>query len=293
MTRIVCAGVAVLDFVLSVDEIPSAARKYRANRASIVGGGVAANAAVAVARLGGEAVFVGELGSDPVGDLIVAGLEGEGVDCSWVRRRDDLRSSFSSVAVDPAGERQIVNFRDMASPTHAIGIPDAFHAALADTRWPAGAKALMAAARAAGVPGIIDAEPPVAVAAEALALASHIAFSSQGLEDHAGRGGAEGLRIARKSTRAWMCVTEGERGVLTLEGDAAVRTHAFEVEVADTLGAGDVWHGAFALALGEGRGEAGAIRFANAAAAIKCTRTGGRAGTPTRDEVENFLRRNR
>jgi len=57
----------------------------------------------------------------------------------------------------------------------------------------------------------------------------------------------------------------------------------------DTLGAGDVWHGAFALALAEGQGEEAAIRFASAAAAIKCTRFGGRSGAPRRDEVERFL----
>ena len=57
----------------------------------------------------------------------------------------------------------------------------------------------------------------------------------------------------------------------------------------DTLGAGDVWHGAFALALAEGQGERQSVRFASAVAAIKCTRFGGRAGTPTRDEVERFL----
>ena len=63
----------------------------------------------------------------------------------------------------------------------------------------------------------------------------------------------------------------------------------FPIEAVDTLGAGDVWHGAFALALAEGQGEREAVRFASAVAAIKCTRFGGRAGTPTRDEVERFL----
>ncbi|MEP4422880.1 MAG: PfkB family carbohydrate kinase, partial [Nitratireductor sp.] len=56
------------------------------------------------------------------------------------------------------------------------------------------------------------------------------------------------------------------------------------------LGAGDVWHGAFALALGEGQAETEAIRFANAVAAIKCTRFGGREGTPDRIETDRFLR---
>jgi sulfofructose kinase len=65
---------------------------------------------------------------------------------------------------------------------------------------------------------------------------------------------------------------------------------AFAVDPVDTLGAGDVWHGAFTLALGEGEDEHDAIRFANAVAAIKCTRFGGRAGIPDRATVENFLK---
>jgi sulfofructose kinase len=61
------------------------------------------------------------------------------------------------------------------------------------------------------------------------------------------------------------------------------------VTVVDTLGAGDVFHGAFVLAVAEGRAVAEAARFANAAAALKCTRAGGRAGIPTRAEVEALL----
>jgi sulfofructose kinase len=67
---------------------------------------------------------------------------------------------------------------------------------------------------------------------------------------------------------------------------------AFRVAVIDTLGAGDVWHGAFALALAERREEAAAVRFASAAAALKVQRFGGRTGTPRRDELDAFLERN-
>jgi len=64
---------------------------------------------------------------------------------------------------------------------------------------------------------------------------------------------------------------------------------AFAVPVVDTLAAGDVFHGAFALELARGKAAADALRFAAAAAAIKCTRPGGRGGSPSRDEVEKFL----
>ena len=112
MTTILLAGVAVIDFVFSVDEMPRLAEKYRARDAAIVGGGCAANAAVTVARLGGRAKLAARLGRDRIGDMIIADLEGEGIDCGLCRQFDGGRSSFSSVFVDPAGDRQIVNFRD-------------------------------------------------------------------------------------------------------------------------------------------------------------------------------------
>ena len=100
-----------------------------------------------------------------------------------------------------------------------------------------------------------------------------------------------GLALARDAQN-WLAVTLGPRGVLFMEDGGIAHLPAFPIEAVDTLGAGDVWHGAFALALAEGQGEREAVRFASAVAAIKCTRFGGRAGTPTRDEVERFLAAN-
>jgi sulfofructose kinase len=295
MATILIAGVAVVDFVFLLDEMPARAEKHRAKDAAIVGGGCGANAAVAVARLGGKARLAARLGDDPVGDMIVANLEAEGVDCTLARRFPGGRSSFSSVFVDAAGERQIVNFRD-ADLSFGAGwleqeMPGDFDAALADTRWPQGAAALLSAARALSRPGVLDAEPPIAEAIEALQVASHVAFSAQGLREFVGIDNLEkALTDAAKHTRAWFCVTDGPHGVTYLDEGVPRRIPTFEVEVVDTLGAGDIWHGAFTLALGEGWREADAARFANAAAAIKCTRFGGRAGTPARHEVEQFMR---
>ncbi|MCL4187054.1 MAG: sugar kinase [Rhodobacteraceae bacterium] len=295
MASVIAAGAAAVDFVMTVDALPTRAEKYRARDAAVVGGGCAATAAVAVARLGGTARLATRLGEDEVGAMIVAGLLAEGVDCTLVRRFGGCRSSFSTVLVDAAGDRQIVNFRDPALPAGAAWLETAplarFGAALADTRWPEGALALMARARAAGVPGVIDAEAPVVPAADALRLASHVVFSAQGLRDFTGREDlADGLASAEEATGAWVAVTDGAAGALWRAGGTVRRAPAFGIRAVDTLGAGDVWHGAFALGLAEGQDETGAIRFAHAAAALKCTRPGGRAGTPNRAEVEAFLK---
>ena len=294
MASILLAGVAVIDFIFMLDRLPRAAEKYRARDAAISGGGCAANAAVAVARLGGRAALAARIGADMVGDMIVAGLEGEGVDCGRVRRFEGCRSSFSSVYVDAAGERQIVNFRDVSLSFDAAWladeIPDHFDAALGDTRWPQGSAAVLRRARERGVPGVLDAEAPIAEALDALNAASHIAFSVQGLHDHCGHGDVvRSLEQVAAETGAWVCVTDGAGGVTCLSDGRLSHVPAFPVEAVDTLGAGDVWHGAFALALGEGMDELPAVRFANAVAAIKCTRFGGRAGIPRRAEVDRFL----
>jgi sulfofructose kinase len=83
----------------------------------------------------------------------------------------------------------------------------------------------------------------------------------------------------------------GPQGCLWLDDSGPSHQPAFAVEVIDTTGAGDVFHGAYALALAEGRGVESAMRFASGVAALKCTHHGGRAGIPTRQEVDAFLAR--
>ncbi|HEX2553459.1 MAG TPA: PfkB family carbohydrate kinase [Microvirga sp.] len=294
MTSVLCVGIAVLDYVYAVETMPVRAEKYRARDLAVVGGGIAANAAVAVARLGGRARLATRLGDDPTGAAIVAELEAEGVDCALAHRFAGRRSPTSAILVDGRGERLIVSYSDNAIPAGTSWLPDALPAdvgaVLGDTRWVEGSAHLFRLARRAGVPAILDGDrrpdrPDV------LELATHIAFSEQGLAEITGVADpAGGLRALAGSTRSWLAVTAGEGGVHFLEDGAVAHEPAFPVETVDTLGAGDTWHGAFALGLAEGMAERAAVRFASAVAAIKCTRFGGRSGTPSRDEVEAFLR---
>lgn len=284
----------MVDFVFFLDEMPRLAEKYRANGAEITGGGGGANAAAAIARLGGHAMLASRLGSDQVAEMIAAGLEADGVDCRMLRRFEGRRSSFSSVFIDRSGERQIVNYRDPELPMDAgwlqAALPDKFDAALADTRWPDGAEVLMRTARERGLPGVLDGEAPIREAEAALHQASHVAFSAQGLRDWAQHDDLEKALVdVAAETGAFVCVTDGAKGVAWRQGVASGFEPAFAITPVDTLGAGDVWHGAFALRLGEGASPPEAIRFASAVAAIKCTRTNGRAGYPSRAEAESFM----
>jgi sulfofructose kinase len=300
VATVLCVGHAVQDFVFALPRLPDRGEKYRATALESVGGGPAATAAVAIARLGGRARLAARLGADATADAVVAELERYGVDCTLVRRFAGCHTSTSAVMVDARGERMVVNFLDARLPADGDWLPEVragdIDAVLADSRWPEGAALMLARARAAGVPAVLDADTPFARAGaqgayEALLrAATHAAFSAAGLADLTGEvDPIKGLRRAAAECSGWCCVTAGAEGVFAVAAHEVVHHTAFDVPAVDTLGAGDVWHGAFALALAERREIAAAVRFAQAAAALKVQRFGGRAGAPLRVEVDRLL----
>ncbi|WP_025769242.1 PfkB family carbohydrate kinase [Thioalkalivibrio sp. HK1] len=293
--RILCVGIAVLDLIMRVEAMPRRADKYRSRDADLVGGGCAANAAVAIARLGGSAHLAGCLGDDGIADMIESDLIAEGVDCTRLHRLEGRRSSFSSIYIDSSGERQIVNFRDIcdeesASEAGRAMSMEGFDAILADTRWPAGADLAMRKARRLSIPGILDAEPPFDACPRALEDADHVFFSHRGLRAFSRLDDTErGLAFAAERIGGIVGVTEGADAVRWIDATGLHCQNSHPIDAVDTLGAGDAWHGALALALAQQACLRDAIVFANATAAIKCTRPGGRRGLPFRAEVERFM----
>ncbi len=307
---VLCVGHAVQDHVYRLPRLPVGGSKNRATAFTSVGGGPAATAAVTIARLGGRARLAARVGDDAVADEIERELRGHGVDCAPLRRFAGRASSRSAVVVDDLGERMIVNHTDPAMPADPSWLSQldlaGVDAVLADVRWPEGAALMLARAKAAGLPAVLDADVPLPPGSPLPRAATHVAFSLAGLRDHLGLATdapldadarAAALRRIARETGAWCAVTLGAEGVLHVTGPAAgaagdaalASSLAFRVTAVDTLGAGDVWHGAFALALAEGADEAAAVRAASAAAAIKVTRPGGRAGAPTRAERDALL----
>ena len=269
MTRVVCGGLVALDLVMDVVAHPTAGEKHRATASRLSAGGGACNAAAAIVRLGGHAMLAGTLGDDALGEILRAQIRALGIDDSLLHTSKKTRTAYSAITITPDGERTIVNFRDDSAMNTPCPLSDglSFGAALSDTRFPAMAAALMCAARRAGVPGIMDAEAPVAPAALALREASHTAFSSQGLQDFAGGTDGRALAEARLHLGNWVSVTRGPAPVLCHDGGTLIEVPVPEVTPTDTLGAGDTWHGAFALTLARGATEVEAVQAANAAAA--------------------------
>lgn len=297
MALVACLGMAVLDRVFTVPELPTGPTKLYASSFLEVGGGPASTAAAAIRRLGGEARLFARLGDDGVGDAVIAELLAERIDVGGVQRVQGAQSAWSAVAVDRHGERLILNTPGHGLDGAAPGIDGValagVGAVLVDMGWPAAGQQLLRSARDAGIPSVLDADVgPDLGAADLFPLADHVIFSAEGLRVRADTDDpVEGLRRMQAITApgAVLGVTLGAQGFLWMEDDIPRALPAPEVRVVDTLGAGDVFHGAYALAMAEGRTMRDAALFANAAAALKCTRPGGRAGIPDRAEVEELL----
>ena len=258
---------------------------------------MAATAAVAIARLGSQVSFCGRAGNDAAGHMMQDELANYGVDVSQFRLFAAARSSVSAIIVDKHGERMIVNFPGADIPDEAAWLrsntlEDA-HAVLGDVRWVEGAAMLYADARRRGLPTILDGEAATSAAFSALLpLVDHAIFSLQGLRAFSGgriADYAESLQAVRLRGCRVAAVTLGGQGVLWLDDLGMHHLPSFDVHVVDTTGAGDVFHGAYALALAEGMAVADAMRFSAAVAALKCSHHGGRAGIPSREEVDQFL----
>ncbi|UIK22019.1 sugar kinase [Rhizobium leguminosarum] len=297
--RVLCVGAAVMDTLFRVRTLPTGQGKILPYDMLQIAEGMASSAAFAVVRLGGDASLWGAVGNDAIGERIVADLSESGIDTSGMLRVEGARSAISTILVDDQGERLIVPFYDAG--LHEAVKPvtrqdvSSFDAVLVDVRWPKLALGTLLAAREAGKPAILDGDVAGDGVIEMLAPAvSHIVFSQPAAERLAGA--AELVKVVgllkRKFEHAFISVTAGENGSFwfdDLTGDV-FRLAAPKVRAVDTLAAGDVFHGAFALAVAEGLPIEETMRFSSMAAALKCQVFGGRIGAPTRAEVWDALR---
>jgi sulfofructose kinase len=257
---------------------------------------MAANAAAAIARLGGEVELWTRVGGDDAGNAIRSALDSVGVDTTHVRTISSARSSTAAVIVDGRGERLIVGERDHAMPMDPNWLPlDQIcraGAVLSDSSWKEATLAAFGTARSLGVPTLIDIDLGAGVLRpELLRLTDYAIFSSAALGKF-GHGNSREARLAGIAEYGvgHVGVTEGSGGYHWIEPDGNMRHQpAFAIDVIDTTGAGDAFHGAFAWALTHGLESARCALIATAVAALKCRRLGARSGLPTLRELEAFL----
>lgn len=305
-------GAVAVDEFLYVDHYPRPDEKVRVLRHARQCGGQTGTALVTVARLGRRAGYIGMLGDsraggDELSRAVADCFEHEGVDLTHHICRPDAGVCHSTIIVDQATKSRTIlaHIEGHVGADPLFPSEDVIRSAavlLVDHHGLDGTLRAARIARDAGIAvvGDIERADPMPGGrdklAEVLPHIDHLVVPLGFARDWTGLDDA-----ARATARLWedgiregvdrsaVVVTCGAAGCWYVDGEAPAHFPAFDVEVADTTGCGDVFHGAYCVALVEGMGLAERVRFASAAAALKATRRGGQAGIPMRKQLNAFL----
>ena len=300
--KIVCFGEALIDFLAQPGE-PRAFLQFA--------GGAPANVAVAVARLGGHAQFVGMLGADMFGDFLFDSLRDAGVDTSQIVRTDEAKTALAFVQLDEHGERSFIFYRPPAADLlfrdahfNDATFADAafFHVCSNSMTEAAIAQATlqgMARARAAGATVSLDLNLRPALWSDdprerlwaALAAADLVKLARTELDYLAeGSDDAAVLRRIFEGHARLVVITDGAATMQWHTRDARGEVPAFKVRAVDTTAAGDAFVAGLLFQLARQPSDiVGALRFGAAVGALAVTRQGAFAAMPTLAEVHALI----
>lgn len=286
-----------------VPRIPAPGQTVLGRDFQITGGGKGANQAIAAARAGGAVVFVTALGTDDFGDRAVENLVREGIDVDLVHRVPGVPSGVALIFVDDTGENSIavaagansaLRPEDVEPLARIVEGGDVILLQLEIPLPTVEAAARLAVKRHARV--ILNPAPAQPLPDSLLATASLVTPNEWEVEPLTGVGAGDEIALTRaagvlheRGVRD-VVITLGARGVFASADGVSELVPAFRVEAIDTTAAGDVFNGAVAVALVEGRPVGDAVRFGSAAAALSVTRLGAQSSAPSRAEIEAFLR---
>lgn len=295
MAEVVVVGSANVDHVVEIDHRPAGGETILGSDLVFTPGGKGANQAVAAGLLGGSVGFVGCVGADSSGDLLVGSLAGAGVDLAGVLRVGEptgvaiimlTPDGENSIIVAPGANRQVTpevvadNAELLADARVVVAQLEIPLESVVEAVWYApGARLVLNAAPAAPLPAelLAECDPLVVNGSEAALL-----LGDGAPEDGAGLAAAL-LELGARS----VVVTMGAAGAFVAEGDGGpVHVTAAEVEAVDTTGAGDAFVGALAVRLAEGSGLAEAASFASRVAGIAVTKRGAQSSYPSRAELK-------
>ena len=293
MVDVLCVGSAVFDIVHFVDRHPGEDEKCFSDDFVACGGGPAANAAVTVARMGGEAALAAYLGDDFSGDLHLNELHREGVDTTLIIR-GDFPTPISSIIVKPSGSRTAVCHKGLTPWIKE----DSFSALklecrvlLFDGHEPLISLPLAKKAKMVNIPIVLDAGS-LHRGTEELAPLADFLIASEKFALQVSKEKDINLALEKLGhISGCVVITMGSRGLVWKKGTEEGALKAFPVDAKDTTGAGDIFHGAFALGVAENLDFVENLVRASAAAALGCKKKGGRPGIPHARDVEEFLKK--
>lgn len=297
-TRIAIIGLSLIDRVYILKALPCAAGKHFASNYYESVGGIAANAALAANKLGADVRLISRIGADSNGQWLLDQLKD--LDLSDIESMEDLDTASSTVLVENSGERLIVNYThpqlldDSISPMFSL--TNDMQAVMSDLRWPDGALKGLQWARNHSRPGLLDYDQaPISNSIKLLEAASHVVFGEQALLEKTGCSlPIDAMaNISKAYPDTHIAVTLGDQGVIWKAPDHSIsHMKARKVTALDTLGAGDVFHGACTVALAENQSFEDALRFASDVASLKVTQSGGTKSLPNRNQLNDFIRNN-
>ncbi len=292
-------GAVAVDDLLFVDRFPPPDAKTTVLRRERHCGGLTATALVAAQRLGARCAYAGVLGRDPISEFAIQAMAAEHIDLSQLRQTEAARPINSIVVIDQLRQTRniFVDFNGVVGAAPDWPPEEVIQGSRVLMVDPLGVPGMLRAAgiaRAAGIPVVADLEATVRESVRLLDVVDHLVLSWDFAQAHTGAASPQqAARALWQAGRQAVVITCGEQGawyVAADEPDRAVHQPAFPVAVVDTTGCGDVFHGAYAVALVRGQGVSERVRFASAAAALKATRAGGQAGAPRLADVEQFLK---
>ncbi|MCE2488727.1 MAG: hypothetical protein J4G17_01980 [Anaerolineae bacterium] len=290
-------GCAAVDDALYVVRYPAGDTKIRVRRRQRRVGGLTAAALLTAARMGGSCAYAGKLGRDELSLFIEDELQRTGVDVSPVVRVKEGSPIHAIVVLgDEDHTRTIFAYSDGSLGAHetlpAAEVIEAARVLFVDTYNVQGQLRAARVARAAGIPIVADFERGEGpLFEELLALVDHLILSQEFALRWSGCDTTqEALQRLWTSKRSVVAATAGEQGCWLLDADGLHHQPAFPVDVVDTNGCGDVFHGAWALALAQGNPVRECAHIASAAAALKATQPG-LTGVPPLPEIHDFIAR--
>lgn len=297
---ITVVGSLNMDLTLEVNRFPQPGETIQGRNFRSAHGGKGANQAFAVARMGVPVTLVGAVGEDSFGSDMVAGLAEVGVDVSRVLRRTEVASGTALITVDAAGQNQIVlanganDTLTAADMVVALGDLSECSALLLQLEIPlAAVSAAIGLGQAAGVPVFLNTAPCLNLPDELLARCDWIIANEQEASQLTGQtvtspseAGFAATALRQRTPKSGIAITLGATGAWIDSNSFTGHVPGFEAETVDSVGAGDVWIGAFATQLLKGRPVAAAARFAHLAAALAVARRGAQSSIPSLAEVE-------
>jgi ribokinase len=302
MARIVVVGSCNADMVIKAPRLPRPGETVTSGTFFRARGGKGANQAVAAARAGGSVAMIGSVGLDTFGDDAIAGFEEDGIDTSHVVRSAATPSGVALIVVDAAaqnliavaaGANALLSAADIRACEATIASADVL---VTQLEIPiAAVEEAVGLAHRHGVRVILNPAPACSLADDLLGRIAVLTPNASETErltgvnpaDEASAQRAADVLLARGIGAC--VITLGSGGVFVATAGRASRVAGWDVAAEDTTGAGDVFTGALAVALGDGKDLVEAARFANAAAAISVTRRGAQPSAPQRDEIVSLL----